>query len=116
MPGRFGGSGEIVDQRLPVPDAEAEALAAKVDQMVEQLDVLIADRAAGRAERLASWEAPNRGGWEEDFHYSQTDLFTAIDSLQWFKGRIDGVVDAVREHNRVIPGDEGADGGGGGSA
>jgi hypothetical protein len=101
-----GGSGqdtETVDRRVPVPDAEAEALASKIDQMIEQLDGLITDRSSGLANKLAAWDAPNRVGWEEDFHFSQTDLFVAIDRLQWFKTRVEGVVEAIREHNASVP-------------
>jgi hypothetical protein len=92
----------MLETPLPVPEAEAEALVSKVDQMIEQLDLVITDRASARSDRLASWDAPNRALWEEDFHYSQTDLAAAIDSLQWFKNRIDSVLEAVRERNASI--------------
>jgi hypothetical protein len=109
------GDDEIVDQHVPVPEAEAEELVSKVNQMIDQLDLVITDRASGQANKLVAWDAPNRVGWEEDFHYSQTDLFTAIDSLQWFRTRIDGVLEAIREHNSsVVPGEGGVGGGGGG--
>jgi hypothetical protein len=115
MGGASGHHSETVDQQLPVPEAEAEELASKVNQMIEQLDIVITDRAGGQANKLVAWDAPNRAGWEEDFHYSQTDLFTAIDSLQWFRTRVDGVLEAIREHNSSIePVGDGAGGGGAG--
>lgn len=80
-----------------VPEAEADELVAKVDSMIEELDSLIRQRESRRFQHLEGWEAPNRGPWDQDFAYSQLDLFEAIDRLQWFKDDVRNVLGSIRD-------------------
>jgi hypothetical protein len=90
-------------QRLPVPEAEAETLLRRVDEVIDELDTVVTWRHSRHFTKLEQWIAPNRETWDQDFHYSQLDLQAAIDTLQWFKEDVAAVLDQIREHNAAIP-------------
>lgn len=92
----------FLEDRLPVPEAEAETLVSRVTSMIDELDGVITRRDSQRSGHLEQWTGPERTTWDEDFVYSQLDLQAAIDNLQTFKGAIEAVLDDIRDHNRSI--------------
>lgn len=92
----------IYGNPLPVPEAEAEAARSAVDRMIGRLDDVILSRDSQRGARLELWEGPARLTWDEEYSYSQLDIQACIDALQTFKGDIDAVLEAIRDHNRAI--------------
>lgn len=92
----------VVGARLPVPEAEAEVLVARVDAMIDHLDQVITSRHAKREVDLEEWQAPNRVAWDEDFFYAQLDLQAAVDLLQAYRGQVTAVVEAIHDHNAAL--------------
>jgi hypothetical protein len=106
MPDWFGNDGDetIFGDPLPEPTAEAEALLSAVTAMIGELDEVILTRDAQKTSRLGEWAGPARTTWDEEFTYSQLDLQAVIDDLQAFKGRVEAVMERIRDHNRsVVP-------------
>jgi hypothetical protein len=90
---------EGAGEQLPVPEAEAETLKTRVDEMIAGFDDLMVGRSDGYWSFLGEWDAPNRVQWEEDFHSSQLDMRLAVDRLQSFKSTIDDLLETIRMTN-----------------
>jgi hypothetical protein len=93
------------DNWLPVP-SELELVAEAADRLARALDDLILSRQGARDGDLADWEGTARVAWDDAFAYSQADLQAQIDDLQAIHTTLDGIREAIREHNLQVIADE----------
>jgi hypothetical protein len=116
-PDDTGSGPDVADGALPVPTGEADEAIAQVRSLINRLDELIVARADECGARLHMWAGPARDEWDLDFNLTQVELQTVIDRLQPFAGDVEGMLDAIRDHNEQVEARTfargGGDGGGG---